>query len=136
MPLSFGTCIRQRVASQLVVGLVLLGCGTHDAVTAEVVADCQVTPRPQVVGSAHIDCALTSPDGGAIVGASARMEANMAHPGMTPVRKALRELTPGRYEARFELSMAGDWYIRVFGRTGDERYFEKVIDLPGVQRAP
>lgn len=57
----------------------------------------------------------------------------MTHPGMSPVQTRLRELAPGRYEAGFELSMAGDWYLVLAGRTEEGASFEHQIDLPGVQ---
>lgn len=122
-----------RLITCLAICTCIGGCSRADSDAITVGADCRVTPRPFTVGPAHLDCLLYDSDDAPLTGASVRMEANMTHPGMSPVQTRLRELAPGRYEAGFELSMAGDWYLVLAGRTEEGASFEHQIDLRGVQ---
>ena len=68
-----------------------------------------------------------------VAGAEVRLEGTMTHPGMAPVPATARETSPGRYEARMDLSMAGDWIFLVDARLRDGRTLHRRIDLPGVR---
>jgi hypothetical protein len=52
---------------------------------------------------------------------------------MQPVSASARETAPGRYEARLQLTMAGDWFVLVEARLSDGRTLRRQVDLPGVR---
>ena len=54
---------------------------------------------------------------------------------MTPVVADLTERTEGVYEARLQLTMAGDWILVVSGQLRDGTHIVKQIDLAGVRPA-
>ena len=64
-----------------------------------------------------------------------RLEGQMSHPGMMPVVADLAERGAGVYEARMQLTMAGDWILVVTGELRDGTRIVKQIDLSGVRPA-
>ncbi|HTQ81599.1 MAG TPA: FixH family protein, partial [Thermoanaerobaculia bacterium] len=70
-----------------------------------------------------------------VTGATVTVEANMLHPGMTPVPGTAREVSPGRYAADLSLTMGGDWVVLVEARLRDGRTVHQELPLRGV-RAP
>jgi hypothetical protein len=54
---------------------------------------------------------------------------------MAPVTAPMHERGSGVYEARLQLSMAGDWVLVVSGALADGRRFTRSMDVTGV-RAP
>jgi hypothetical protein len=70
-----------------------------------------------------------------VVGARLRLEGQMSHPGMMPVVADLTERGGGVYEARMQLTMAGDWILVVTGELRDGTRIVKQIDLAGVRPA-
>jgi hypothetical protein len=52
---------------------------------------------------------------------------------MQPVIAELQPVEGGRYAGRIEVSMAGDWYLLVTGRTGDGAVFEHTESLDGLR---
>ena len=70
-----------------------------------------------------------------VTGARIRVEANMLHPGMAPVFADARETEPGRYQAKVELSMAGDWYVLVHVSLTDNSKFDQQFEIKGVAPA-
>lgn len=70
-----------------------------------------------------------------VIGAKLRLEGQMSHPGMTPVVVDLSERGDGVYEARLQLTMAGDWILVVSGQLRDGTPIVKQIDLAGVRPA-
>jgi YtkA-like len=70
-----------------------------------------------------------------IIGAKLRLEGQMSHPGMTPVVADFTERGEGVYEARLQLTMAGDWILVVSGQLRDGTHIVKQIDLAGVRPA-
>jgi YtkA-like len=69
-----------------------------------------------------------------VVGAKLHLEGQMSHPGMTPVISDMVERGDGVYEARFRLSMEGDWTLVVAGELRDGARMTKQLDLAGVRR--
>ena len=133
---------RVLTAARLVVCAVLL------AWAPVWVAACRPNPSDQINASWTID--PSPPASGAplvarvtlrdrsqkpVVGATLRLEGQMSHPGMTPVVAELTERSDGEYEARMQLTMAGDWILVVSGQLRDGTRIVKQIDLAGVRPA-
>jgi hypothetical protein len=55
---------------------------------------------------------------------------------MQPVFAAAREVGPGRYEARLDLTMAGDWILLIDATLADGRTLRRQVSLPGVRARP
>ncbi len=99
--------------------------------------DWRVTPSPPTAGPVRFAIELTDRGTGRpLPGATVGINGDMTHPGMQPVSATAREVAPGRYEAAFELTMAGDWVISVDARLQDGRRFERQVPLPGVRPRP
>lgn len=97
----------------------------------------RVAPDPPVEGDLHLSFELTdTATKRPVAGATARIEANMSHPGMAPVLATAREVAPGRYESELDLTMAGDWFLLVELDLPDGRTLSRQIDLPGVRSRP
>ena len=61
------------------------------------------------------------------------MEANMSHPGMTPIFADAKEIEPGSYVSSMTLSMAGDWYIVAHVTLPDSRKVDHQFEIKGVR---
>ena len=59
-------------------------------------------------------------------------EADMSHPGMTPVFGEAQEVAPGRYQGSLEFAMAGDWVVLIHVTLRDGRTVEREVSVPGV----
>ncbi|MGV3720340.1 MAG: FixH family protein [Actinomycetota bacterium] len=121
------------VAALLTLALVLAGCNSRPGTVSDVQVQVRVQPQPPRVGEAEVTVLLTGPDQRPVPGATVRLEGNMSHAGMQPVFADAREAAPGRYEARLELTMGGDWFIIVTGTLPDGRKLEHQAPLPGVR---
>ena len=127
--------IRYRL---LLPGLIILmimvaGCQRgQDTDLPEITINLAVTPDPPEVGQSTVILTVSDAEGQPISGATLELEGNMNHAGMTPVFGTASEISPGRYEAPFQFTMGGDWFILVKAGLPDGRQFERQIDLPGV----
>jgi hypothetical protein len=118
-------------ASSLAAGCRDLPAGSNDE---SFHLDWRIAPDPPRVGPLRISLDLTdAATGHPLGGARLRIEGDMSHPGMPPVLAKAREVAPGRYEAPFELGMAGDWVLLVDAVLSDGRRLHRQIDLPGVR---
>jgi hypothetical protein len=112
----------------------LAGCRPGAEAAPEIALRWTVTPRPPSVGAATFSLELTDTmRGQAVSGATVRLEGNMSHPGMQPVFGTAREVEPGRYEARLDLTMAGDWMLFIDATLADGRMLRRQVSLPGVR---
>ena len=59
-------------------------------------------------------------------------EADMSHPGMTPVFGEAQEVAPGQYQGSLEFAMAGDWVVLIHVTLRDGRTVEREVSVPGV----
>jgi len=66
------------------------------------------------------------------VEAPLNIEANMSHAGMVPVFTTARREQPGRYSARFDFTMAGDWFVTLRSRLPNGAEFTRDIAIAGV----
>ncbi|MCB9914285.1 MAG: FixH family protein [Planctomycetes bacterium] len=121
-----------QVQLGLVVAAALLascGAGAPRAEGLEVALSFAPTPR---VGPTTCTVELVGPEGAPLEGAELEVEGNMNHAGMVPVLASATEVEPGTYEAPFEFTMGGDWFVIVRGNLADGRTVDEVVDVPGV----
>ncbi len=90
-------------------------------------------PQPPRVGPMTVTFAIASANGKLAVGAHVTAEADMSHPGMSPVFADAKEVEPGRYQSTLELGMAGDWVILLHCSLADGENLERQFDLKGVR---
>jgi hypothetical protein len=118
----------------IVILLLLTGCrraGQNDL--SDIGVNVTVNPNPPQVGQAAVTVTLSEADGRPVTGARVELEGNMTHAGMTPTLAQPNEMSPGRYEAPLDFSMAGDWFILVRATLPDGRKLERQVDVPGVK---
>lgn len=130
----------RRLALAAVIAAVLLiaaGCRPQVAdSTPEISLRWTTQPAPPTTGPLTLSLELSEPSTQGrrpVEGAEVRLEGTMTHPGMAPVSAMASEASPGRYVARMELSMAGDWVFLVDARLRDGRTLHRQIELPGVR---
>lgn len=80
-----------------------------------------VSPAPPRMGEATLGFGLSDEQRRPIAGARVRIEGTMSHAGMKPEFADATEVAPGRYEARLEFTMGGDWILLVDATTADGR---------------
>jgi len=85
------------------------------------------------MGPATIILKLTDASGKPVTGALIAMEADMSHAGMSPVFSEANESEPGRYQARLEFQMAGDWVILLHVMLPGGKKLDRQIEVPGVR---
>ena len=93
----------------------------------------KITPEPVHVGEATVAVRLADATANPVSHATIMVEADMDHPGMGPVFKAANETTPGRYEARINLTMGGDWVVLLHIELANGRKIERQMDVRGVR---
>jgi hypothetical protein len=113
--------------------LLAAGCASTTSDAPSIRVTHEVKPDPPMVGLATVALALEESGGRAISGAKVALEGNMSHPGMTPVFAEAREVTPGRYEAPLDLTMAGDWIVTATITLADGRRIGEQFDVRGVR---
>ena len=92
----------------------------------------EITPQPARVGPATVSIELANASQKPIAHAAIMVEADMSHPGMSPVFAKAKETAPGSYCAPVEFSMAGDWIVLLHIRLADGRRIERQMDVRGV----
>ncbi len=93
----------------------------------------EVSPHPARVGAITVMFTLKNGMALPVTGAHLRLEADMSHPGMSPVFADAHEAEPGRYQSQLTLGMAGDWVILVHGTLPDGKKFERQFAVNGVK---
>lgn len=116
----------------LAVLLIAVGCRPPVDPAPEVSLRWTVQPEPPTTGPLTLSLELTERQK-PVTRAEVRVEGTMTHPGMAPIPATADETSPGRYMARMDLSMAGDWVFLVDARLRDGRTLHRQIDLPGVR---
>jgi hypothetical protein len=92
-----------------------------------------ITPQPPRVGPAVVSIELTDPKQKPLPHAAIMVEADMSHPGMSPVFAEAKEIAPGRYGAPVAFNMAGDWVVLLHIKLADGRRIERQMNVRGVQ---
>ena len=100
--------------------------------TAEISVQQEITPLPAKAGPAILLLTLTGADAKPITHASITLEANMTHPGMSPVFGDAKEVEPGRYQARLNFTMGGDWVVLTHIKLANGETVERQMDVRGV----
>ena len=125
--------VRARIEA-LITGLLaalgLAACAPEDAAVNLDVA-LRFDPPP-TVGETTCTVSLVGPEGRPIQDATVSLEGNMNHAGMVPVFADAAEAAPGEYEAPFEFTMGGDWFVIVRAELSDGREVEEILDVPAV----
>ena len=93
----------------------------------------EISPQPTRIGPATITLRLSDSSGMAVTGARITLEGNMSHAGMSPVFSEAKEIERGRYQARVEFSMAGDWIVSVHLTLSDGQKLERQFEIKGVR---
>jgi hypothetical protein len=57
----------------------------------------------------------------------------MSHAGMSPLFAEAKETEPGRYQARVQFQMAGDWVLLLDVTLPGGKKLERQIDVRGVR---
>jgi hypothetical protein len=112
--------------------LIAAGCRPPSDALPEVSLRWTAQPEPPTTGPLTLSLELSEHQK-PVAGAEVRVEGTMTHPGMAPVPATAGETSPGRYTARMDLSMAGDWVFLVDAKLRDGRTLHRQIDLPGVR---
>jgi len=113
--------------------LALAGCASSSIPVTAPNMELSVLPDPPRVGPATATFVLSDDSASPLTGASLHLEATMTHPGMMPVLADAVETEPGRYEAPFEFTMAGDWVVIVTMELPDGLTAEGQFEIFGVK---
>jgi hypothetical protein len=93
----------------------------------------EISPQPTRVGPVTVTLKLSDAASKPLTGAHIAVEADMSHPGMSPLFADAKEAEPGRYQAHLEFQMAGDWVILLHITLPDGKKLERQIDVKGVR---
>jgi hypothetical protein len=111
----------------------MAGCSTPVESPAFIAVEHEISPEPARVGPATVTFRLSDAAGTPISGARVAIEADMSHAGMSPRFAEAKEGDPGRYQARLEFQMAGDWVILLHVTLPGGKKLERQIDVRGVR---
>lgn len=117
----------------LFAGVIVSGCQPGQDTQSDINLDWMITPSPAQVGIASIQIVLKDSLDQPIEGAEIELEGNMSHPGMQPAFAQAVEISPGKYSADFEFTMAGDWFINFTSWVGEKKVAEHQIKINGVR---
>jgi len=123
-------CVRAGLAACC---LVAFACERE---AANITATWTIEPAvasPATVTSVRV--VLKHPDGKPASGATLRIEAHMAHPGMEPVVADAIERENGTYESGLKFSMAGRWVLVVTGTLADGRRLVHQTEITVAERS-
>jgi hypothetical protein len=93
----------------------------------------QIRPQPVRIGPAEIDIRVADASGKPLNGATVTVEADMSHPGMSPVFAKAREQNPGTYLATVNLTMGGDWVVLTHIKLPGGKRIERQMSVRGVR---
>ena len=113
--------------------LLIASCSRPVGSSTFVAIEHEISPEPARVGPATITLKLTDSAAKPITGAYVAIEGDMSHPGMSPRFAEAKETDPGRYEARLEFPMAGDWVILLHVTLSDGKKLERQFDVRDVR---
>jgi hypothetical protein len=113
--------------------LLIASCARPVASSSLVAIEHEVSPEPARVGPTIVTLKLADSAAKPITGAHIAIEADMSHAGMSPGFAEANETDPGRYQARLEFPMAGDWVILLHVTLRDGKKLERQFDVRGVR---
>lgn len=133
---------RLMAAPQFCTALLAMACMATLSVTAcrravdsapRISVQEQIAPQPAHIGLATVDVQLADAARNPIDRAAIMVEADMSHPGMSPVFAEASESAPGRYRANVNFNMGGDWVVLLHIKLADGRKLERQVDVRGVR---
>jgi hypothetical protein len=127
----------QKLARRLVgfvcAGTLFLASCSKPVEPPFVVIEHEISPQPVRVGPVTVSLKLSDASGKPLMAAHIAIEADMSHPGMSPLFAEAKEGEPGRYRAPLQFQMAGDWVILLHVTLPDGKKLERQIDVRGVR---
>lgn len=111
------------------------GCRRESAATSNLTFSYEVSPLPARVGDVTITIRIKDGLNEPVAGARIKLEGNMSHAGMAPVFAEAKEIGPGQYRTRMNLSMAGDWQVLVRLTLPDGREVDQQFEIKEVAPA-
>jgi hypothetical protein len=111
----------------------LAGCNHADRSGAGISVTAHFDPQPVKIGPETVTIAVMNASQQPVAHATVSLEADMSHPGMSPVFGNANEVMPGTYTGKIGFTMAGDWVLLVNITLPDNRKIERQIDVPGVR---
>lgn len=110
-----------------------IACQLRKVDLKDIAVDFKFSPQPPHAGETTATFTIADAAGRPIAGARLNAEADMTHPGMSPVFADVKEIEPGRYQSTMALGMAGDWVILLHGSLPSGEKLERQFDLKGVR---
>jgi hypothetical protein len=105
------------------------GCQRSSGPEPEIRVDWKITPQPVRVGPVTVTVQLEDAAKKPVSRVTIKVEADMSHPGMSPVFGEAEETTPGSYKAHLDLNMGGDWVVLLHIKLPDARKIERQMDV-------
>src|ERR1700686_1254738 len=102
---------RNLLASAFIAASFWSGCSRAPESSPVITIGHAISPQPARVGPVTVTLQLADAAAKPIAGARIALEADMSHPGMSPVFGEAKEVAPGQYQSQVRLGMAGDWVI-------------------------
>jgi hypothetical protein len=109
------------------------GCSKSSRAANDVSFVLASDPQPPRAGRNTFTVTLTSQAGQPIPGAQVSLEGDMSHPGMSPALADAKEIAAGKYQARLDLNMLGDWTIIAHIQLPSGRTFDRETKFPNLQ---
>jgi hypothetical protein len=109
-------------------GLLLLGAACRTQDKSGFTIRCTVSPKHPHVGVATVRVDLFDSKARSVPG-RVSLEADMSHPGMSPVFATVSDEGNGVYEAKLDFNMAGDWTLLVHASLADGATIDKQMRL-------
>jgi len=112
--------------------LATTGCRRSGASEDNILIREEIRPQPVRVGEVTVAIQLSDAAANPVTDASIMVEADMAHPGMSPVFAAAKENAPGNYESNVNFAMGGDWVVLLHIRLGSGMKIVRQMNVRGV----
>jgi YtkA-like len=117
----------------LLVVSVNVGCRRSATSVSGITVREQISPQPVRTGPATVAIQLADQKTQPIPHAAITIEGDMSHPGMAPTFSKAEEIAPGKYQARLDFNMGGDWAVLLHIQLANGQKIERQIDVRGVQ---
>jgi hypothetical protein len=115
------------------IGILIAGCSRPSGRTADLSITDELSPQPSKVGLNEITVRMANSAARPVESAVIDLEADMSHPGMSPVFGHMTEIQPGVYRGQLELGMAGDWAVLLHITMPGGQKLERQFAVPGVR---
>ena len=111
----------------------IIACRKASVPSAGILVAAHLDPQPERVGSEIVTVTVTDVSSRPISHASVTVEADMSHPGMSPVFGEATEAAPGTYMGKIDFNMGGDWVLLMHVNLPGGQKVERQIAVPGVR---